>query len=67
MESSPAATEGCCSSSTQNSKQSNNSESFRFRLFMETVGATWMIAKFMALAFLLEGPMEFDLALYLGH
>ncbi len=29
--------------------------SFKFRLIKETLGATWMVGKFMALAFLLEG------------
>jgi uncharacterized membrane protein YraQ (UPF0718 family) len=55
IESNPDSTEDCCSGCTQDSGQSNNSDSFRSRLFNETLGATWMVAKFMALAFLLEG------------
>ena len=30
-------------------------ETFKLRLLKETLGATWMVVKFMALAFLLEG------------
>ena len=54
-ESGPAANEDCCSSCTQDSEHSHNSDSFRMRLLKETLGATWMVGKFMALAFLLEG------------
>jgi uncharacterized membrane protein YraQ (UPF0718 family) len=54
-ESSPAANEDCCSRCTPDSEHSHNSDSFRMRLLKETLGATWMVAKFMALAFLLEG------------
>jgi uncharacterized membrane protein YraQ (UPF0718 family) len=54
-ESSPAADETCCSNCAQDSGRSNNSDSFRMRLLKETLGATWMVGKFMALAFLLEG------------
>jgi uncharacterized membrane protein YraQ (UPF0718 family) len=54
-ESNPAVKEDCCSSCTRDSENSNSSDSFRIRLLKETLGATWMVAKFMALAFLLEG------------
>jgi len=54
-ESSSAANEACCSSCTQDSDNSTSSASFGMRLFKETLGATWMVGKFMALAFLLEG------------
>jgi uncharacterized membrane protein YraQ (UPF0718 family) len=54
-ESAPAANQNCCSSSNQDSEQGNNPGSFRMRLLKETLGATWMVGKFMALAFLLEG------------
>jgi len=54
-ESSSAANEACCSSCIQDSENSNSSVSFGMRLFKETLGATWMVGKFMALAFLLEG------------
>ena len=50
-----AANEDCCSSCTQDTEHSHNSDSFRMRLLKETLGATWMVGKFMALAFLLEG------------
>ena len=54
-ESAPAVNQSCCSSSGQDSEISNQSDSFRKRLFKETLGATWMVSKFMALAFMLEG------------
>ena len=54
-ESNPAVKEDCCSSCTQDSENSTSSDSFRMRLLRETLGATWMVGKFMALAFLLEG------------
>ena len=54
-ESNPAATEDCSSSCAADSENRNDSDSFRRRLLKETLGATWMVAKFMALAFLLEG------------
>ena len=51
----PAANEECGCCSTQASEHGHNAPSFWMRLFKETLGATWMVAKFMALAFLLEG------------
>jgi uncharacterized membrane protein YraQ (UPF0718 family) len=54
-ESVPAPNEDCGCCSTQASEHGNNAPSFWTRLFKETLGATWMVAKFMALAFLLEG------------
>ena len=54
-ESAAAANQNCCSSSNQDSEQGNNSGSFRIRLLKETLSATGMVGKFMALAFLLEG------------
>ncbi|MBW2439310.1 MAG: permease [Deltaproteobacteria bacterium] len=50
-----AATQSCCSSIPQESDPGRSSDTFRMRLLKETTGATWMVAKFMALAFLLEG------------
>ncbi|MBE9545359.1 MAG: permease [Proteobacteria bacterium] len=55
FESRPAANEDSCSSCPQDTEHSHNSDSFRMRLLKETLGATWMVGKFMALAFLLEG------------
>ena len=37
------------------SENNNSSDSFWRRLLKETLGATWMVTKFMALAFFLEG------------
>jgi uncharacterized membrane protein YraQ (UPF0718 family) len=54
-ESSSAANEACCSSCIPDSDNSTSTASFGMRLFKETLGATWMVGKFMALAFLLEG------------
>ena len=54
-ESNPATNEDGCSSCTQDSENSNSADSFRMRLLKEILGATWMVSKFMALAFLLEG------------
>jgi uncharacterized membrane protein YraQ (UPF0718 family) len=51
----PAADENGCCSSIQDSESGTNPSSFRMRLLNETLAATWMVAKFMALAFLLEG------------
>ena len=51
----PAANENCCSSCIRDSVNSIGPDSFRKRLLKETLGATWMVGKFMALAFLLEG------------
>jgi uncharacterized membrane protein YraQ (UPF0718 family) len=44
-----------CNSNQPESDAGYNSGTFRRRLLKETSGATWMVAKFMALAFLLEG------------
>jgi uncharacterized membrane protein YraQ (UPF0718 family) len=54
-ESSSAANEACSSSCKADSEKSNSVTSFRMRLLKETLDATWMVGKFMALAFLLEG------------
>ena len=45
----------CCSVSPPGSDPSPALDSFPKRLLKETLGATWMVTKFMALAFLLEG------------
>ena len=55
IESGPTTKEDCCNSSPGDSEPGSNTDSFRIRLLKETMGATWMVAKFMALAFLLEG------------
>ena len=47
--------ESCCGSQPVESIGCDSSPSFKSRLFKETLSATWMVAKFMALAFLLEG------------
>jgi uncharacterized membrane protein YraQ (UPF0718 family) len=54
-ESGPGANEECGCCSPQVSEHGNNVPSFWRRLVGEALGATWMVAKFMALAFLLEG------------
>ena len=45
---------GCCGSQQNESDCCETSPAFKSRLIKETVGATWMVGKFMALAFLLE-------------
>ena len=50
----PAVNEDCCCSKPE-SENKTNIVSFWARLSKETLAATWMVAKFMALAFLLEG------------
>ena len=55
IKSGPTTREDCCSSSAADSEPGSKDDSFRIRLLKETLGATWMVAKFMALAFLLEG------------
>jgi uncharacterized membrane protein YraQ (UPF0718 family) len=55
VEPAPAARQGCCTSNHQDFDPGQSSDTFRMRLLKETMGATWMVAKFMALAFLLEG------------
>lgn len=54
-ESVSAVNEKNCCSSVQDSEPAINPSSFRKRLCKETLAATWMVTKFMALAFLLEG------------
>jgi uncharacterized protein len=54
-ESGPGANEDCGCCSPLAFEHGNNVPSFWMRLLKETLGATWMVAKFMALAFLLEG------------
>jgi len=49
------ADDGCCSSRPTESSRCGGPTSFRRRLVKETFSATWMVGKFMALAFLLEG------------
>ena len=55
IDSGPTTNEGCCNSSPGKAQPGSSTDSFRVRLFKETLGATWMVTKFMALAFLLEG------------
>jgi uncharacterized membrane protein YraQ (UPF0718 family) len=50
-----ATSEDCCGKQVQNWDDSDTSAAFRRRLVIETLSATWMVGKFMALAFLLEG------------
>ena len=50
-----SAKQSCCNSNQPESDAVHNSGTFRMRLLKETSGATWMVTKFMALAFLLEG------------
>ena len=49
------AEKSCCSDPPQTCGDGDISDPFWRRLFKETVSATWMVAKFMALAFFLEG------------
>ncbi len=50
----PIADNKCCGNDTAVTESNNNADLFRMRLLKETLSATWMVAKFMALAFLLE-------------
>ena len=50
---------GCCNSPSAESVGCDNSISFKNRLFKETLSATWMVGKFMALAFILEALITF--------
>jgi len=50
---------GCCNSQPAESVGCDNSASFKSRLFKETLGAAWMVGKFMALAFILEALITF--------
>jgi len=56
---SDASDTGCCSSQPVESACCDNSSSFKSRLFKETISATWMVGKFMALAFILEALITF--------
>jgi len=47
--------ENCCDSQPGESMGCDSATSFKSRLFKQTLSATWMVGKFMALAFLLEG------------
>jgi uncharacterized membrane protein YraQ (UPF0718 family) len=49
------ANKGCCSSRPAESNRCDGPTSFKRQLAEETLNATWMVGKFMALAFLLEG------------
>ncbi len=49
----------CCNSQPAKSACGDNAASFRNRLFKETLSATWMVGKFMALAFILEALITF--------
>lgn len=49
----------CCDSQPAGSACCDDSASFKSRLFKETLGATWMVGKFMALAFILEALITF--------
>jgi uncharacterized membrane protein YraQ (UPF0718 family) len=68
----PVTSREGCSSQAHSSDCGAASENFLTRLLKETLGATWMVAKFMALAFLLEGlitlyiPQEW-ISAALGH
>ena len=48
-ESAAAANQNCCRSCDQDSEKGNNSGSFRIQLLKETLSATGMVGKFMAL------------------
>ena len=54
-----ASSSGCCSSQPDESACCDTSTSFKSRLLKETLGATWMVGKFMALAFILEALITF--------
>ena len=54
-----ASGKGCCTSQPAESACCDNSASFKSRLFKETISATWMVGKFMALAFILEALITF--------
>ncbi|CAB1055307.1 hypothetical protein D1BOALGB6SA_40 [Olavius sp. associated proteobacterium Delta 1] len=51
---STASNEACRNSQPVESAGCDNATSFKRRLFKETLSATWMVGKFMALAFILE-------------
>jgi uncharacterized membrane protein YraQ (UPF0718 family) len=54
-----ATSSGCCNRQPVESACCDNSVSFKSRLLKETLGATWMVGKFMALAFILEALITF--------
>ena len=45
----------CAADQARSDDGDADTETFKLRLFKETLGATWMVVKFMALAFFLEG------------
>jgi uncharacterized membrane protein YraQ (UPF0718 family) len=49
----------CCDSQPAESACCGNSASFKSRLLKETLSASWMVGKFMALAFILEALITF--------
>ncbi|MCP4627795.1 MAG: hypothetical protein GY850_30395 [bacterium] len=49
----------CCNSQPPETACCDNATSFKSRLFKETLSATWMVGKFMALAFILEALITF--------
>jgi uncharacterized membrane protein YraQ (UPF0718 family) len=49
----------CCNSQPSETAGCDNATSFKKRLFKETLSATWMVGKFMALAFILEALITF--------
>jgi len=53
------AESSCCDSQPATSSCCDSSASFKSRLLKETLGATWMVGKFMALAFVLEALITF--------
>ena len=50
---------GCCGSQPAESSCCDSTASFKSRLLKETLSATWMVGKFMALAFVLEALITF--------
>jgi hypothetical protein len=54
-----ASSKDCCNSQPVEGACGDNSASFKSRLFKETLSATWMVGKFMALAFILEALITF--------
>lgn len=54
-----AAGTGCCSSQPVERSVCYNATSFKRRLFKETLSATWLVGKFMMMAFILEALITF--------
>ena len=54
-----ASNAGCCDSRPAANACCDNATTFKSRLLKETLGATWMVGKFMALAFILEALITF--------